>query len=446
MIAIVDDNRDILVSLNYLLSDIVQKIDTYTTADQLTSAMRNRQYELLIVDMNLSHGAVDGREGIELIKSIRRLDAHVPIVAITAFADIDIAVEAMRLGANEFIMKPWDNSQLTRRIKNLLNKSTTTSFGPVDVARRFIGTSSSAIRIRDLVSLAARSDANVLIIGETGTGKEIVAQTTHDLSPRRQYNFVAVDSGAVSEELFESEMFGHEKGAFTGADKRRKGAFLQAHQGSLFLDELGNLPLTLQKKLLRALEQRQVSPVGADQTHPVDVRVIAATNENLNQNIQQGQFRQDLYYRLNTIEIYIPPLRQRRQDIICLAEHFMTLLANQYQHPPAALGVSDKTILQNYDWPGNARELRNVIERYLIHSQNGTTSIDSVMPYPATMVHEPEKPGSNLTHSLNLKQLEQQTIQHAISEYQGNISAAAEALGLSRGALYRRLERYQNEQ
>ncbi|WP_289118303.1 sigma-54 dependent transcriptional regulator [uncultured Idiomarina sp.] len=446
MIAIVDDNQDILVSLNYLLSDMVQQIDTYTAADQLTSAMQNRQYELLIVDMNLSHGSVDGQEGIELIESIRRLDAHVPIVAITAFADIDIAVEAMRLGANEFIMKPWDNSQLTRRVKALLNKSTATSFGSVDVARRFIGTSSSATRIRDLVSLAARSDANVLIIGETGTGKEIVAQTTHDLSPRRQYNFVAVDSGAVSKELFESEMFGHEKGAFTGADKRRKGAFLQAHQGSLFLDELGNLPLTLQKKLLRALEQRQVSPVGADQTHPVDVRVIAATNENLNQNIQQGQFRQDLYYRLNTIEIYIPPLRQRRQDIICLAEHFMTLLANQYQQPPAALDVSDKTILQNYDWPGNARELRNVIERYLIHSQNGTASIDSVMPHPATMVHEPEKPGSNLTHSLNLKQLEQQTIQHAISEYQGNISAAAEALGLSRGALYRRLERYQNEQ
>lgn len=446
MIAIIDDNRDILASLNYLLADTVQQIDTYTAADQLTSAMRNKRYELIILDMNLSHGAVDGCEGIELIESIRRLDAHVPIVAITAFADIDIAVEAMKLGANEFIMKPWDNTQLTRRVKALLHKDTPTTFAQVDAAQRFIGASSSATRIRDLLSLAARSHANVLIIGETGTGKEIVAQTIHDLSDRKQYNFVAVDSGAVSEELFESEMFGHEKGAFTGADKRRKGAFLQAHQGSLFLDELGNLPLTLQKKLLRILEQRQVSPVGADKTHPIDVRVIAATNENLNQNIQQDKFRQDLYYRLNTIEIYIPPLRKRRQDIICLAEHFMTLLAHQYQQSPATISARDKTTLQNYDWPGNARELRNIIERYLIHSQNGTMSIDAVMPHSATMTKESEKSLSNLAHSLNLKQLEQQAIQHAISEHQGNISAAAEALGLSRGALYRRLEKYRYDQ
>ncbi len=446
MLAIIDDNREILVSLNYLLADIVQQIDTYTGAENLTSAMRSKRYELIILDMNLSCGAVDGREGIELIESIRRLDAYVPIVAITAFADIDIAVEAMRLGANEFIMKPWDNSQFTQRVKALLNKNSATSFEPTDVTRRFIGASGSATRVRDLLSLAARSNASVLITGETGTGKEIVAQTIHDLSARKQYNFVAVDSGAISEELFESEMFGHEKGAFTGADKRRKGAFLQAHQGTLLLDELGNLPLTLQKKLLRTLEQREVSPVGADETHSVDVRVIAATNENLNQTIQQGKFRQDLYYRLNTIEIYIPPLRQRRQDIICLAEHFLALLAHQYQQSPATLSASDITTLQNYDWPGNARELRNVIERYLIHSQSGTMPIEAVMPLTATMTNEPESRDSDLALSLNLKQLEQQAIRRAINEYQGNISAAAEALGLSRGALYRRLEKYQYEQ
>ncbi|MDV6316450.1 sigma-54 dependent transcriptional regulator [Idiomarina sp. HP20-50] len=446
MIAIIDDNRDILTSLNYLLTDIVQQIDTYTTAHELTSAMRNKRYELIILDMNLSQGAVNGREGINLIESIRRLDAHVPIVSITAFADIDIAVEAMRLGANEFIMKPWDNAQLKRRIAELLHNKTTTTSAQIDAVQRFIGESSAAARLRELLNLAARSDANVLVIGETGTGKEIVAQTIHDLSARKKHNFVAVDSGALSTELFESEMFGHEKGAFTGAYKRRKGAFLQANQGTLFLDELGNLPLKLQKKLLRVLEQRQISPIGADQTNPVDVRVITATNANLNQSIQIGEFRQDLYYRLNTIEIYIPPLRQRRSDIICLAEHFIKQLAHQYRQNPTTLSARDKNTLKNYDWPGNARELRNVIERYLIHSQNEITSIEAVMPYPATVTNESEKRHSDLTNSLNLKQLEQQAIQCAISEYHGNISAAAEALGLSRGALYRRLEKYQNEQ
>lgn len=442
MIAIIDDNQDILASLHYLLVDITQQIDAYTAADDLIAAMCSKRYKLVILDMNLTQGAVDGSEGIALISAIRRLDPQVAIVAITAFADIEIAIDAMRLGANEFIMKPWDNQQLLNRIQALLDHPDNHTTYGLDVEHRFLGNSQATVRVRELLNLAARSDANVLIIGETGTGKEIVAQAIHDLSARRSHNFVAVDSGAIASELFESELFGHEKGAFTGADKRRQGAFLQAHNGSLLLDELGNLPLTMQKKLLRVLEQRQVVAVGADQSRAVDVRVLAATNENLATSIQRGDFRQDLYYRLNTIEIHIPPLRQRPQDIICLAQHFMTSIASQYKQAPVDLTAQDKTLLQNYHWPGNVRELRNVIERYLIHALHGSTSLATVMPQPVTTCDGPQQP---TLQSLNLKQLEQQTIQRAINQHQGNLSAAAEALGLSRGALYRRLEKYQHD-
>jgi len=404
--------------------------------------------DAILLDLNFERAKTDGREGLNCLGKIMQADPDAAVVIITAHGAVSIAVEAIKAGASDFVAKPWSNERLEATVRSAaaLRRSRIdarmergrTSELALTPDTPLLGRSPAMERVRTLIARAAPTDANVLILGENGTGKEVVAREIHALSRRADHPMVSIDLGATSESLFESELFGHVKGAFTGAAGERIGRLKAADKSTLFLDEIGNLPLHLQPKLLTALEQREVVPVGANRPIPIDVRVIAATNIAPDQLSDEKRFRQDLLFRLNTIEIDLPPLRQRRDDIPVLLDHYLRLYERKYDKPERELPPAVLEPLIEHDWPGNVRALRHAAERAVIMAEDGRYRPDDFsLPRSA---HAPVSSAPEDT--LNLDQIERQMIERALRMHHFNISLAATELGLSRGALYRRMEKH----
>lgn len=460
-ILIVDDDDDILTAGRLLLKRHFAKVDTCNDPANIPALLAKHQYSAILLDMNFGPGESSGEQGYGWLQKILQIDPQAVVVMITAHGDMHTAVEAMKLGATDFIAKPWQNEKVVATLSSAVAlsntrneakqlRSTNKLLAEVSsqlTGQQILGQSTAMQEVMGLINLSAPTDANVLILGENGTGKELVARELHHRSQRTNNVFMSVDLGAVTETLFESELFGYKKGAFTGANEDRVGRIKAADGGTLFLDEIGNLPLHLQAKLLTALEQRRITPVGGNQSIPFDARVIAATNLTMQQLNDEQKFRQDLLFRLNTVEIHLPPLRQRVDDIQAIAEYYLAHYSKKYNKPVKPISNEALTAMQCYDWPGNIRALRHALERAVILSQseillpqdfqlaNQTSAVEASTG--ALTANSP-----NTQDELNLEKIEKNTIQLALKRYNFNISHAAKALGLTRAALYRRMEKY----
>jgi DNA-binding NtrC family response regulator len=447
---VVDDDPDIALAARLALRDLFARVETLAAPEQLESVLKKESPDAILLDLNFERGATDGREGLGYLGRIMAIDPDAAVVIITAHGAVSVAVEAIKRGASDFVAKPWGNERLAATVRSAaalrrskiearVERERSTELGqPSAVETPLLGKSDAMSRVRQLIERAAPTDANVLILGENGTGKEIVAREIHRLSRRAGKPMVAIDLGATAESLFDSELFGHMKGAFTGAASDRLGRLKAADHSTLFLDEIGNLPLHLQPKLLTALEQRQVVPVGSNKPVAIDVRVVAATNLSAEKLADESRFRQDLLFRLNTIEIQLPSLRARRDDIPLLLEHYLALYARKYDKPTRELGGDTLELLRNYDWPGNVRALRHAAERAVILADSDHYRIED-FPLPT---RPDAMPLPTVSGGLNLDQLERQMIERALRMHHFNISLAAGELGLSRGALYRRMEKH----
>lgn len=450
-VLVVDDNQDILTACRLCLKPHVTDVLTLANPTELMGVLKVNEIDLVLLDMNFTRDANSGEEGIFYLKQIVAAYPQLPVIMMTAYADVTLAVKAMHLGAKDFIAKPWDNQQLIDAVSSASSTvaasriaSDTSDKAAQDTGETLlIGDSAPMQAVKQLIEKVAGSDANVLILGESGTGKEVVAQRIHQLSQRSNQHFVSVDMGTLPDNLFESELFGYKKGAFTGAMHDSPGRLLHASQGTLFLDELGNLPLPQQGKLLTALQNRAVTALGATRPRAIDIRLISATNENLHQQVAQGAFRQDLFYRINTVEIHLPPLRERGSDIDLLLDWYSRRYTAHYGRSGLSIKDSDRKWLRSYQWPGNVRELAHSVERavvladsqYLEFSQLAQGGIEKDNPATTATEDSAEKP-------FLLEYVERKTIQQALQFYQGNVSHAAKALGLTRGAMYRRMEKY----
>jgi len=445
---IVDDDPDIALAARLVLRELFDRIETLPSPSELLRYLSNERPDAILLDLNFERAATDGREGLDYLARVMEADPDSAVVIITAHGAVSIAVEAIKRGASDFVSKPWSNERLLATVRSAAALRHSRIDAQIERGRAvelaqavdtpLLGSSEPMERIRKLIERAAPTDANVLILGENGTGKEIVAREIHHLSRRSEKPMVSIDLGATSESLFESELYGHVKGAFTGAGGERIGRLKAADGSTLFLDEIGNLPINLQPKLLTALEQRQVLPVGSNRSLPIDVRVIAATNLSAEQLSDPGRFREDLLFRLNTIEIEIPPLRERREDIPAILDHYLTLYSRKYDKPARELPNAVLEQLSLYDWPGNVRALRHAAERAVIMADGPGYEIDDFsLPARAAAPAVPVIGGS-----LNLEKFERQVIERALRTHHFNISLAASELGLSRGALYRRMEKY----
>ena len=447
-ILVVDDNEDILFALNLLLKPLVEDVRVTKNPEQIDRLYDLLQPDVVLLDMNFRRDAISGEEGFEWLEHILHHDAQAVVILMTAYADTDKAVRAMKSGATDFITKPWNNSKLLatlfagielsreRRKRRLLEQRmevVASPFGAI-AAPVIIGESPVMQRVLQTVAQVASTDANVLILGENGTGKDVIARQIAALSARASKPFVSIDLGSVPELLFESELFGYEKGAFTDARKAKAGRMETANGGTLFLDEIGNLPLSLQAKLLAALERREISRLGSTQVTPIDVRYLCATNADIHTEVAEGRFREDLFYRINTIEITIPPLRERGEDIILLAEHFLTVYAHKYNKKVATLNRDARQRLLRHTWPGNVRELMHTIERAVLLAK-GTVLCAQDFVLKDSMRR------ASQTQTLNLERLEQEAIERAMQIAGGNVSRAAELLGITRFALYRKLNK-----
>ena len=437
-ILIVDDNRSVLTAVQLLLKPHFEKIITLTSPVTLTSVLREETPSVVLLDMNFTSGINTGNEGLFWLQEIKRLRPSLPVVLFTAYGDIDLAVRGIKEGATDFIVKPWDNQKLVETLLNaaqaIYNKNNGKSASPVTPAM-YWGESPIMQQLRSLVEKVAITNANILITGENGTGKDVIARLLYRCSPRYGKPFVTIDLGSIPEQLFESELFGFEKGAFTDAKKSKAGRMEVATNGTLFLDEIGNLSLPMQSKLLTAIEKRQISRLGSTQAVPIDVRLICATNADIRRMVDEGSFRQDLLYRINTIEIHIPPLRERGNDIILLAEYFLDRYARKYKKEMRGLTREAKNKLLKYTWPGNVRELQHTMERVVILGDG------SLLKPENFQFHVTPKQKKEEEIVLNLEQLERQTIEKAMKLSEGNISRAADYLGITRFALYRKLEK-----
>ena len=444
---VVDDDPDIALAARLALRDQFERVEALDSPAELLPRIEAERPDAILLDLNFQRGATDGREGLDYIGKIMSLDPEAAVVIITAHGAVSIAVEAIKKGASDFVAKPWSNERLAAtvrsaavlrrsRIEAKVERDRTTELLPSNDTP-LLGDSDAMKRVRTLIDRSAPTDANVLVLGENGTGKEIVAREIHRLSKRSNEPLVSVDLGATSESLFESELFGHVKGSFTGAAGDRMGRLKAADRSTLFLDEIGNLPLHLQPKLLTALEQREVVPVGANRPIGIDVRVVAATNMSPEQLADEKRFRQDLLFRLNTIEISLPPLRERREDIPVLLDHYLRLYERKYDKPERDLPPAVLEALMRHDWPGNVRALRHAAERAVIMAEDSRYRTDD-FPLPTR-----SGPAVSVTsETLNLDQLEKQMIERALRMHHFNVSLAASELGLSRGALYRRMEKH----
>lgn len=446
-ILIVDDNKSILSALEILLLKEVREIVTISNPNLIPAELRKKDFNLVILDMNFSAGVNNGNEGIFWLGKIKEIDPDISVVMITAYGDIDIAVKALKAGACDFVTKPWDNGKLIATVKIAIQLNL--SRGEVSRLKEkeaelrkeinkekfnIIGSSPAMQGVLRMIKKVAGTEANVLITGENGTGKELIAQEIHRLSARSSELLVSVDMGAIPETLFESELFGHVRGAFTDARENRQGKFEVADKGTLFLDEIGNLSFHLQAKLLAALENRQVTRVGSNKPIPVDIRLICATNRNIESMVSEGLFREDLLYRINTIHINMPPLRERGNDIILLAEFFLRKYTLKYGKPGLKVSKHALDKLTDYSWPGNIRELQNTIEKAVILSEENIIKPEDLFLRPAV---QDTSPGSFST----LEEMEEKMIRLALEKNNGNYTAAAEQLGITRQTLYNKIRK-----
>jgi DNA-binding NtrC family response regulator len=453
-ILVVDDDDDILTAARLLLRRRFGEVVTCRRPDRIPDLMARHAFDVVLLDMNFGPGESSGQQGLEWLQRILAIDPAVVVIMITAHGSVDTAVEAMKYGATDFVTKPWQNEKVVATVSTGVelrqSRNETATLKRTNEALRqaagagtpdIISESAAMQEVFSLVERAAPTDANVLILGENGTGKELVARRLHALSARADQVFLAVDMGAISESLFESELFGHRKGAFTGANEDRLGRFQAADGGTLFLDEIGNLPLHLQAKLLSVLEQREVTPVGADRPQSFDVRVISATNVPIEHLRDADLFRPDLLFRLNTVEITIPPLRERRDDILPIARHFADIYARKYAKPARTFSAPAETALLDYDWPGNVRALRHAVERAVILCNDERIEpTDLQLDYPGEAASPPAP--TAIPTILNLDEMEKATIERALRKHGFNISRAAAELGLTRASLYRRMEKH----
>ena len=446
---VVDDDPDITLAARLALRDMFERVETLSSPADLMPLLKRESPDAILLDLNFERARTDSREGLDTLGKIMDIDPDAAVVIITAHGGVSVAVEAIKAGASDFVAKPWSNERLEATVRSAAALRRSRLDARIERGRAselaqapetpLLGKSAAMERVRKLIDRAAPTDANVLILGENGTGKEIVAREIHRLSRRADKPMVSIDLGATSETLFESELFGHAKGAFTGATGERIGRLKAADRSSLLLDEIGNLPLHLQPKLLTALEQREVVPVGANKPIPIDVRVIAATNVPEDQLSDEKRFRQDLLFRLNTIEIELPPLRHRREDIPVLLDHYLRLYERKYDKPEREVPPAVLEALIAHDWPGNVRALRHAAERSVIMAEGDRYRTDD---FPLPRRSAPGAVAPDAAETLNLDQLEKQMIERALRMHHFNISLAANELGLSRGALYRRMEKH----
>ncbi len=444
-VLVADDQPDVLVALKLLLKSEGYSTEAVESPEAILKAVEDQDFDLLLMDLNYARDTTSGREGLDLLRRLKDVDETLPIVVMTAWGSVELTVEAMRAGARDFVQKPWDNARLLSILRTQVELGRALRRGERlerenELLRQepatLVAESEAMKPVLEIVQRVGPSDANVLITGENGTGKGVVARTLHAASRRAAKPMVTVNVGGLSEGVFESELFGHVKGAYTDAKSDRVGRFELADAGTLFLDEIANLPHGQQRKLLRVLETGEFERVGSSKTKRADVRILTATNADLGHEVAEGRFRQDLLFRLNTIEIHLPPLRDRRGDIEPLARYFLAIHARHYRKPIEGFEETASRALRDYPWPGNIRELDHAVERGVLMAQAERVRVGDLGLRPVS------DNGAGSIEDLNLEEVERLLIQKALARYNGNVSHAAKALGLSRSALYRRLERY----
>lgn len=449
-ILVIDDDRDVLLAAKLFLRQHFTVVHTEYNPEQIPDLMRNENYDVFLLDMNFSKDATSGEEGFKWLNKILEIDPAAVVIFITGYGDIELAVQGIKEGATNFILKPWDNKKLLaeitaniqireskKELETLKNKQKVLLSDANSPFEEIIGSSQAIRKVLSTVQKVAKTDANILLLGENGTGKEMIARAIHNSSLRKDEVFVTVDLGAITESLFESELFGYKKGAFTDAKEDRAGRFEAANKGSIFLDEIGNLSFNLQSKLLTVLQSRKVVRLGTHIENDIDVRVICATNMPLYQMVEEGKFRQDLLYRVNTVEIQIPPLRDRTEDIPDLVDHFLKIYCNKYKINLKKLSAAASKRLKKHSWPGNIRELQHTVERAVIMSEGNTLQAhDFFLSKPI------QKNALLNSDNLNLEETEKILIRKVIDKHGGNITKAARELGLTRASLYRRIEKY----
>lgn len=449
-VLVIDDDEDVLHAARLLLKQHGSLVHTEKNPERIPCLLRNESYDVILLDMNFTRDATGGHEGFYWLDKILEMDPSSVVVLITAYGDVEMAVRAIKEGATDFVLKPWQNERLLATLSaamhlrqsrmeadHLRSQQKQLSADLDQPFYDFIGFCPAMQRVFATIRKVAQTDASVLILGENGTGKELVARALHRGSPRAKEVFISVDMGALSETLFESELFGHVKGAFTDAKEDRAGRFEVASGGTLFLDEIGNLSPALQAKLLTVLERRQVTRLGSNRPRAVDIRLICATNRPIQEMAAQNTFRQDLLYRINTVEIHLPPLRERVEDLPLLVDHFLAMYSKKYQEPLKRVSSAALTKLEKYHWPGNVRELQHAIERAVIMSE-----AQALQPSDFFFSAREAKEEGLVFEHYNLEEVEKTVIRKTLSKYGGNISQAAGELGLTRTSLYRRLEKY----
>jgi DNA-binding NtrC family response regulator len=441
-ILVIDDDLDVLTAVRLLLNTEAKHVTTEKNPENIPALLSAHHFDLIMLDMNFKSAIHTGNEGLYWLNKIKTLKPSTAVIMITAYGDIDLAVRALKEGATDFVVKPWHNEKLVAAIKQVFNKKENVqpnkaASNDFSIHSELIGESEVMKDIFYKIEKIAPTDANILILGENGTGKDLIAKAIHAYSLRAQKPFVKVDVGALTDSLFESELFGHKKGAFTDARQDRIGRFESADKGTLFLDEIGNISLQQQSKLLSVLQNRQVTRLGSNDVIPVDIRLICATNVSLQELANENRFRKDLIYRINTVEITVPPLRKRGNDIVLLAEHFSKIYAGKYSKTALKLDKKALDKLLHYSFPGNVRELQYIIERAVIMAEGTVLKADDLLFSPLESL-----PLSENEDELNLSSLEKNTIQRVIKKHNGNITKAAKELGITRAALYRRLNKH----
>lgn len=449
-VLVVDDDSDVLQAARLFLKQHVASVETEKDPNSISTLLRNNSYDLILLDMNFTDDVSSGEEGFFWLDKILEIDPSIAVILITAYGDVDKAVRAVKAGATDFVLKPWQNEKLlatvssalkltnSRRQVAALKQQQKQLSNDIDHHYRdIIGRSPAMMEVFQTIEKVAATDANILILGENGTGKEMIARAVHRRSERKENVFINVDMGSISESLFESELFGYVKGAFTDAKEDRAGRFEVANGGTLFLDEIGNIPLTLQSKLLTVLQSRKVTRVGSMTSKPVNIRLVCATNQSLKEMVGSGDFRQDLLFRINTIEVHLPPLRDRKEDIGLLLQHFNKLYCSKYKKEAKTIEPATLKKLESYAWPGNVRELQHAVERAVIMSDGRV-----LQPGDFLLAREQDPAESVMVEDYNLEEVEKMVLRKALKKHNGNISKAAEELGLTRASLYRRLEKY----
>ena len=445
-ILIIDDNEDVLFALNVLLAPYLETVKVSAYPEKIDRYMVNFQPDVILLDMNFHKDAISGQEGFYWLDRILKTDPQAIVVMMTAYADTDKVVKAIKSGAVDFISKPWEKEKLLATLFSALRlkdsqrevaslKKQMEVLNTTETTYEIIGESEAMQKVFEMVEKLSGTDANILILGENGTGKDLIAKAIYHHSPRAEKVFVTIDLGAIPETLFEGELFGYEKGAFTDAKKEKPGRMEAASGGTLFLDEIANLSLQMQAKMLTAIEKRTISRLGSNRPIPVDVRLISATNADIYNEVEKGTFRQDLLYRINTIELHIPPLRERGSDILLLTDYFLQKLSVKYKKHIKGINTEAKSKLTHYSWPGNVRELQNIVERAVILSSGSYLEASDFNLQPA------DSKRKNGHETLNLKQIEQEAIEKALKMSGGNLNKAADMLGITRYTLYRKMNK-----